>query len=49
MHPDVHYHPAKFEVKIQLVYGETKKNKLYYGVGWTKWHSLGGKLDHIIV
>ena len=25
MHPDVHYHPTKFEVKIQLVYGETKR------------------------
>ena len=24
MHCDVHYHPAKFEIKIQLVYGETK-------------------------
>ena len=21
----VHYYPAKFEIKIQLVYGETKK------------------------
>ena len=20
MHPDFHYHPAKFEIKIQLVY-----------------------------
>ena len=25
MHCDVHYYPAKFEIKIQLVYGETKK------------------------
>jgi hypothetical protein len=31
MHCDVHYYPAKFEIKIQLVYGE-KKDKLYYGV-----------------
>ena len=30
MHCDVHYYPAKFEIKIQLAYGE--KNKLYYGV-----------------
>ena len=28
----VHYYPTKFEIKIQLVYGETKKDKLYYGV-----------------
>ena len=25
MHCDVHYYPAKFKIKIQLVYGETKK------------------------
>ena len=25
MHCDVHYYPAKLEIKIQLVYGETKK------------------------
>ena len=25
MHCDVHYWPAKFEIKIQFVYGETKK------------------------
>ena len=25
MHCNVHYYPAKFEIKIQLVYGETKK------------------------
>jgi len=30
MHCDVHYYPAKFEIKIQLAYGE--KNKLYYRV-----------------
>ena len=24
MHCDVHYYPAKFEIKIQLVYEETK-------------------------
>ena len=27
----VHYYAAKFEIKIQLVYGE-KKDKLCYGV-----------------
>ena len=32
MHCDVHYYPAKFKIKIQLVYGETKKDKFYYGV-----------------
>ena len=32
MHCDVHYYPAKFKIKIQLVYGETEKDKLYYGV-----------------
>ena len=26
MHYDVHYYSAKFEIKIELVYGETKKN-----------------------
>ena len=30
MHSDVHYYPAKFEIKIQVVYGEIKKGKLYY-------------------
>ena len=25
MHGDVQYYRAKFEIKIQLVYGETKK------------------------
>ena len=28
---------------------EKQKDKLYYGVKWTKWHSLGGKLNQIIV
>ena len=33
MHRGVHYYPAKFKIKIQLVYGETKKiDKLCYGV-----------------
>ena len=49
MHCDVHYYLAKFEIKIQLVYGVTKKEKLYYGVKWTKWHSLEGKLNQVIV
>ena len=49
MHCDVHYYTAKFEIKIQLVYKEIKKDKLYYGVKWTKWHSLGGKLNQVIV
>jgi len=31
MHYGVHYYLAKFEIKIQLVYGEIKKDKLYYG------------------
>ena len=25
MHYDVHYYSTKFKIKIQLVYGETKK------------------------
>jgi len=25
MHCDVHYYSAKFDIKIQLVFGETKK------------------------
>ena len=47
MHCNVHYYPAKFEIKIQLVYGETKKN--YIGVKWTKLHNLGSKLNQMIV
>ena len=31
MNCDVNYYPAKFEIKIQLVYEKTKKDKLYYG------------------
>ena len=31
------------------MYGEIKKDKLYHGVKWTKWHSSGGKLNQIIV
>ena len=31
MHPDVHYHPTKFEVKIQLVYVETKRTNCIMG------------------
>ena len=49
MHCDVHYYSTKFEIKIQLLYGETKKDNLYIGVKWTKLHSLGGKLNQVIV
>ena len=49
MHCDVHYYPAKFEIKIQLVYGEIKKINYDKGVKWTKLHSLGGKLNQVIV
>ena len=31
MHCGAHYHAVKFEIKIQLVCGEAKKDKLYYG------------------
>ena len=31
MHCDVHYYPPKFEIKIQLVYGETKKTNYIMG------------------
>ena len=31
MHCDVNYCPAKFEIKIQLVYGETKNKKSIMG------------------
>ena len=48
MHCDVHYYFAKFEIKIQLLYGE-KEYKMYYGVKWTKLHILGGKLNQVIV
>ena len=29
MHSDVHYYPAKFEIKVQLVYVEIKKIVLW--------------------
>jgi hypothetical protein len=29
---DVRCHHAKFQIKIQLVYGEDKNDKLHYGV-----------------
>ena len=32
MHCGVHYYFAEFEIKIQLVYAQTKEDKLYYGV-----------------
>ena len=28
---------------------EKQKDKLYYGIKWTKWYSLGGKLNQVIV
>ena len=31
MHCDVHYYPAKFELKFNFVW-RNKKEKLYYGV-----------------
>jgi len=31
MHYDVHYYSAKFEIKIQLMYGETKKTNCIWG------------------
>ena len=46
MHCDVHYYPAKFEIKIQPGYGETEKincimgqnklNSIVQGVNLTK-------------
>ena len=31
MHCDVHYYPAKFETKIQLVYRATKRQIVLWG------------------
>ena len=31
MNCDVHYYPTKFEIKIQLVYKETKKQIVLWG------------------
>ena len=31
MHCDVYYYPAKFDIKIQLVYGETKRTNYIWG------------------
>ena len=31
MNCDVHYYPTKFEIKIQLVYKETKKTNCIMG------------------
>ena len=49
MHCDVHYYPAKFEIKIQLVYGEIKKVNCIMRVKWTKLHGLEVKLNQVIV
>ena len=49
MHCDVHYYLVKFEIKVQLMYGETKKENLYMGVKWTKLYSLGVKLNQVII
>ena len=46
MHCDVHCYPTKFEIELQHVHGE---KKLCYGIKWTKLHSLGGKLNQVIV
>ena len=40
MHYDVHYYSAKFEIKIQLVYGETKNTNFIMPS-----YSLGGYSD----
>ena len=32
MQPDVNYHPAKFDIKIQLVCGETKRTNCIMGL-----------------
>ena len=31
MHCDDRYYPAKFEIKIQLMYGETKRKNYIWG------------------
>ena len=31
IHYDIHYYPTKFEIKIQLVYGITKKTNCIMG------------------
>ena len=49
MHCDVHYYPAKFEIKIQVVYGEIKKVNCIMRVKWTKLHGLEVKLNQVIV
>ena len=38
---DVHYYLEKFVIKNSTYVLRNKKDKLYYGVKWTKWHSLG--------
>ena len=49
MHPNVHYHHAKFEIKIQLVCGETKKTNCIMGQNELNGIVQGGKLDKVIV
>ena len=48
MHCDVYYYLHSLKLKFYLCM-ENKKDKLYYVVKWTKWYSLGGKLNQIIV
>ena len=48
MHHDVHYHPAKFVVKIQIVYGETKITNCIMGQNELNDNS-GGRFDQVIV
>ena len=38
----------KFKLKFNLCM-EKKNEKLYYRVKWTKFYSLGGKLNQVVV
>ena len=37
------------KLKFNLCKEKQKKEKLYYGVKWTKLYSFGGKLNQVIV
>jgi len=45
----VYYYTIKFQLKTSPMRGEIKKINYIRGVIWTKWYSLGGKMNQTIV
>ena len=48
MHCDVHYNPAKFEIKNTTCVWIKQKRQIVL-CGKIKWHGLAGKLNQVIV